>query len=184
MVQRIEPSFPYSHFSAWSFKWRRAQEDALVLAIRAENLWSIDQALARGAPIDGGVGTYGTETPLGIAAATGSMPVAKHLLERGADPNGRKQYFLDGGPLRSAAIYGFAEMVQLLIDRGARVNGPFLDGAGRTAWSSAIFGMGNASLADKARYLRVFDILEKAGATPTRQDLETVQSWRELFGGT
>src|SRR5262249_22031243 len=58
-------------------------------------------------------------TPLMWAAFSNDVPMARLLLERGADPN-RSTFF--GTPLTHAAWSDAFEVADLLIDRGANVN--------------------------------------------------------------
>ncbi|KAK1993166.1 ankyrin [Colletotrichum falcatum] len=69
------------------------------------------------------------ESPLALAIAKGHIQVAKYLVERGAEVNGRetKTRSGDGGdraPLTLACEYAPLEMVRFLLRSGAKVNDP------------------------------------------------------------
>ncbi len=58
--------------------------------------------------------------PLNSACASGSLEIARMLLDHGADPNLRQE----GGfvPLHNAAQNGLVELIELLLDHGAEIN--------------------------------------------------------------
>ncbi|KAK0631581.1 ankyrin repeat-containing domain protein [Immersiella caudata] len=61
-------------------------------------------------------------TPLSMAAASGKIAAMTQLLDHGADPNSRSNWF---GPVISAAILsGNGDAVRLLLERGAKLNHP------------------------------------------------------------
>src|SRR5262249_32550443 len=59
-------------------------------------------------------------TPLRLAAALGSVNVAKLLLDRGADIHARGG-IANATPLHAAAWYGNPDVAQILLDRGAQI---------------------------------------------------------------
>ncbi|MFE9723809.1 ankyrin repeat domain-containing protein [Streptomyces sp. NPDC005794] len=74
--------------------------------------------LAAGAAPDAEMGEFRETTALRYSAPRGMREVAQHLLDAGANPNGRAdtdQYT----PLILAAAQGEVDMVELLLDRGA-----------------------------------------------------------------
>lgn len=58
--------------------------------------------------------------PLNSAAAGGALEIARMLLERGADPNGRQAG--EFRPLHNAAQNGQVELIELLLEHGADPN--------------------------------------------------------------
>ncbi len=83
------------------------------------NSSEVAKQLAKGAPVDGSVGSeHGT--PLMCAAAFGRLRTASLLLDSGANPNARRP---DGmTALMDAADFGHLELAALLLGRGADVN--------------------------------------------------------------
>lgn len=71
--------------------------------------------------------------PVGAAAITNQVGIARYLLEKGGSPNG-----VDGGmsSLMNAASRGYFEMVRLLVEHGADLDF-HLDGA--PEWTAAMF---------------------------------------------
>ena len=94
--------------------------------IRAADLRGKELDAVRGARLS-------TRTLLHVAASTGDLDFARMLLERGADPNFRKD---DGQtPVFFAATYGHAAMVELLASQGARMDVKDADGLTALAWA-------------------------------------------------
>jgi uncharacterized protein len=91
---------------------------ALHLAVFAEQEEAARLLVRHGADLDvRSTGSIAQVPPLGTAAFVGSVPMAKLLLDEGADVNGRN----DGGltALHAAAANGSVELVRLLLERGA-----------------------------------------------------------------
>lgn len=82
--------------------------------------------------------------PVGVAAITNQVEIARYLLEKGGSPNG-----VDGGmsSLMNAASRGYFDMVRLLVEHGADVDF-HLDGA--PEWTAALFAHkeGHAEIAE------------------------------------
>ena len=80
-----------------------------------------DILIAHGADVNRKTGEGRSyKTPLNYAAESNNLPVAKLLIARGADVEGK-----GSSPLSSAGVNGdFVEMAQLLVENGARVNTP------------------------------------------------------------
>jgi ankyrin repeat protein len=96
-------------------------------------------------------------TGLGLACFFGHIEIARHLLDRGADPNLASNNDLHVAPLHSAVATGSAAMVRLLLDRGAQPN--VAEASGYTPLHSAA-GHGSREMVD---------MLLRAGADPARQ---------------
>lgn len=80
-----------------------------------------DILIAHGADVNRKTGEGRSyKTPLNYAAESNNLPVARLLIARGADVEGK-----GSSPLSSAGVNGdFVEMAQLLVENGARVNTP------------------------------------------------------------
>ncbi|MGW0789617.1 ankyrin repeat domain-containing protein [Streptomyces sp. NPDC002911] len=94
---------------------------ALDLAVWNNHPDVVRILLAAGADPDAEMGEFRETTPLHYSAPRGMREVAQHLLDAGADPNGRTgtDHYT---PLILTAAQGEAEMVELLLDRGASPN--------------------------------------------------------------
>lgn len=103
---------------------------ALVLAVSARHLKSVEILISKGAPIDSGT-TWGL--PLDIACGQGHLKIVRLLLAHGAPVDGAMGA-LDS-PLRTAAEQGHEEIANLLIDEGATLE--LSDRFGRTALALA-----------------------------------------------
>jgi|GEM_PF-3409501 len=100
------------------------------------------------------------ETVLSIAAGSGSLPMVKLLVQRGADINATD--FWGGNAVTSAATWGNDEVVRFLVDHGADVNA---DDDGATALGYAENQQREAKTdLERRRFQRIIDILEEAGA--------------------
>jgi ankyrin repeat protein len=93
-------------------------ERELGEAVRAEDLEGARRALQQGANPNAIVGGKNDLTPLGFAVMLGNGPLARLLLESGADANHSDA---DGVSLLSSALYARRwEIVGLLLAHGAR----------------------------------------------------------------
>lgn len=94
------------------------------------------------------------KTPLNYAAASNNLPVARLLIARGADVEGK-----GSSPLSSAGVNGdFVEMAQLLVENGARVNTP-----SPTGWYPLMTAAGRGNI-------KVTKYLLTRGADPNAAD--------------
>ena len=91
----------------------------LVETIRKQDLEAVKQALAKGADLEAPDPLLGV-TPLNWASLLGNVEIARMLIEKGADINGRNR---DGNqPLHNASFLGRAAIVELLLNNGADAN--------------------------------------------------------------
>ncbi len=67
-----------------------------------------------------------TYVPMHACARGGSVPIAKALLDKGADFRGKDQYGIE--PLHIAAENGRSEFVEFLLSKGAQIDSPSLMG--------------------------------------------------------
>jgi uncharacterized protein len=91
---------------------------ALHLAVFAHQAAAAEILIEPGAEVNArSTGQIARVPPLGTAAFVRSVPLARLLLDAGADPDGRG----DGGfaALHTAAANGDAALTRLLLDRGA-----------------------------------------------------------------
>ena len=91
---------------------------ALHLAVFGEEEGAARLLVRHGADVDAvATGAIARVAPLGTAAFVRSVPLARLLLDEGADPNGSE----DGGftALHTAAQSGDEPLVRLLLERGA-----------------------------------------------------------------
>lgn len=94
------------------------------------------------------------KTPLNYAAESNNLPVAKLLIARGADVEGK-----GSSPLSSAGVNGdFVEMAQLLVENGAEVNRP-----SPTGWYPLETAAGRGNI-------KVTEYLLAQGANPNAAD--------------
>jgi len=109
----------------------KVEGDALVAAVRANDLVSVKALIEKGAPIDGR-DNFG-RTPLMLAAGNGNLKAIEFLLAKGADVNAvsaEKSETVKNGPIQLgnltalmlAAPAGGPEVVKALLDAGANVN--------------------------------------------------------------
>lgn len=78
-----------------------------------------------------------TWTPLQIAAASGDMPTASHLLASGTSPNQPPTGWYGKTALQAASVANHLPMVRLLLDAGAEVDAPGGNNGGMTALTLA-----------------------------------------------
>ncbi len=92
---------------------------SLVAAVRKQDVAAVKQALADEADANGQDAQTGV-TALGWASLNGNVEIARLLIEKQADVNGKNR---DGGsPLHCAIFMGHAAIVELLLNSGADVN--------------------------------------------------------------
>jgi ankyrin repeat protein len=140
----------------------------LVAAVEAGDANAVASTLSAGASPDsrrtdesGSADLFGRSSPgqpvLSLAAGSGSVPIVRKLIDRGADVNVRSD---DGmTPLMFAAFAGEDEVVEVLVSRGADTT--LTDILGRSAQSLALEGksaFGKRETA-KRKYERVLSLL-------------------------
>jgi hypothetical protein len=96
------------------------QENALLDAIRREDLEAVQAALASGANSD--TTSQTGDFPLMEAAERGNAAIVRALLENRAQVNRRHDYM--GTALTAAATKGNVEVVRMLVEAGANVRDP------------------------------------------------------------
>jgi len=95
-------------------------------AFNNQNAPAMEQALAKGAPVDRFEGGL---TPLIMAAASGRTDIVKLLLDHGANPNLRADASMGGmTAIQAAAGTGAVDVISLLLDRGVSVESTDLMG--------------------------------------------------------
>jgi len=95
----------------------KADNAALLKAVRDGDFAAIEAALAAGADIDAR-GDFG-DSALNVAAARGSKEITQLLIERGA--NVENLGGADKTPLMNAALAGNVAIVDMLLAKGAKV---------------------------------------------------------------
>jgi ankyrin repeat protein len=134
-----------------------AQLTAILAAGQGQNMVNVgftERMLARGASLPTGDirnRTFGAPL-IGYAAATYGLPLARAILERGADPNRKGTRGITPLMMAASATEPDPSLVQLFIDKGADVSAR--DDSGRTALDWALL-QGDTSAAQ---------VLRKAGA--------------------
>jgi ankyrin repeat protein len=103
--------------------------------------------------------------PLSVAVEAGHDPIARLLLERGADPNWNEPTAPKGRSLHAAASAGRRELVELLLAYGADPN-------------SSVDSSGNAVVASATPEIRAFLIAR--GGTPDPYDTSWIDDDEEL----
>jgi peptidoglycan/LPS O-acetylase OafA/YrhL len=93
-----------------------ALKSELVECVRQRDLPGVERALLGGADPNKVDPEFGVP-PLSWAAMYGDVPIARLLLDRGADVNGKDK--TDHRALHSAAFLGYFDVAELLIERGA-----------------------------------------------------------------
>ena len=109
----------------------------IIQAIRSDDLATVERHLSGGGEVHArtaGVRHTGS-TLLHHAADTGSLRVAKLLVEHGANTNAR-DYIYYASPLHRAGLNGHLEMIAFLLDHGARINA--LNRVGETSLFNAV----------------------------------------------
>jgi ankyrin repeat protein len=101
---------------------------ALGLAAFFSHTDIVQWLLDNGADVNQAAANPQRVTALHAAVARGNLPLARVLLERGANPNVQQMTGLT--PLHEAAANGHIELVHLLVERGAQINAQ--TDAGRT----------------------------------------------------
>lgn len=96
--------------------------------------------VARGADVNV---SYGRGTPLLYAAAAGDLPIARVLIDKGADPKAKAAG--DCTVLHVAALFGALDVARLLLDKGADINAR--DQMRTTPLSMAMAGQHDAMIA-------------------------------------
>jgi peptidoglycan/LPS O-acetylase OafA/YrhL len=91
-------------------------KSGLVESVRRHDLDGIERALDGGADPNQVDPEFGVP-PLSWAAIYGDAPIARLLIDRGADVNGKDKY--GSRALHSAAFLGHLDVAELLIERGA-----------------------------------------------------------------
>jgi uncharacterized protein len=116
---------------------RASRDQALIDAAARGDLSAVKQLVRKGAGINAGVNAGGVgQTPLMAAVLGGQVPVARFLLNKGADPNvkvgpGRLT------PLTAAATGGDTALITELLAKGANVR--YRAPSGWTALASAAY---------------------------------------------
>jgi ankyrin repeat protein len=114
-------------------------------------------------------------TPLVISSAAGYLPIAKLLLEKGADPNAADQRGFT--PLHyAAANRGMTEAVKLLLTKGANPNTAVQKdtGKGSDTFRKSEVGLTPFALAAQAGNIEGMRLLRAAGSdieSATREGL-------------
>lgn len=100
---------------------------ALLAAIKAGDVSRYEQLTRSGAAVDAA-----SHAVVALAAASGSVPLTRRLIDGGADPEGLQ----DGlTPLMIAARAGNAAMVDLLLEKGVEVDRRDSSGATALYWA-------------------------------------------------
>lgn len=94
-------------------------ETPLFYAAASDSVESVELLLARGADLKDDKSRVGNSV-LWLAVERGKYPVAKFLIEKGADPKYKKEH--GDTMLHSAAWRGTPEMIDLLVDSGLSPN--------------------------------------------------------------
>ena len=119
-------------------------------ALHNQNVLAMEQALAKGAPVDHFEGGL---TPLMVAAALGRTDLVKLFLDHGANPNLHADASMEGmTAIHAAAGIGAVDVVSLLIDRGAPVE------------STDLLGLTPISVASSQGKTRLVALLYARGA--------------------
>ncbi len=101
----------------------KEENKKLIKAINHGNIIEVQNAIKNGANVNAPDTSAGAKwTPLMTAAFRGNFPIAKLLIESGADVNASNAY--GDTPLYLAANTSF-ELAKLLLEKGANVNGSY-----------------------------------------------------------
>ncbi|KAK2722691.1 hypothetical protein QYM36_003020 [Artemia franciscana] len=95
-------------------------KETLHDAAKNGNLDICQQLVSRGVTIDDL--DSGGGTPLYYAAESNQLDVTRYLLEKGANPNVKCQFPLDGTILQAAVGKGYLDICRLLVAKGASIN--------------------------------------------------------------
>jgi len=157
----------------------RAGLTALHLAAFAGNLEAADLILMKGADVNA---SQGEGTPLFQACLGGHEPVARLLLEYGAQPDGAT----DAGetPIMAAALTGNEPLARLLIEKGADVNKQTASGKSKLDESRDVAGETALHLAAGAGHAAFVRLLLEHGAKADLRDNAglTPLDWAHLSG--
>ncbi len=134
------------------------QKQALLAAVRANDLARVKQLVGQGADVDQ-VARDGN-TPLLIAAKFGYTEIIRTLLEKGADPN-KVDRLMKATPGHKAGFFGHAEITRLLVKHGLKLDaqGPY---NGYTALHDALLN----------RHEETAEVLIRAGASVTIKGID------------
>jgi ankyrin repeat protein len=124
----IELGFePSPCFIVWDAVQRNDLDDALLLQAMDGDAAGVDALLLAGADVHTHTAALGKDSPLKIAARRGHAPIAKVLLDHGADIHVADEDGPDA-PLGWAAAKGRLDVVKLLLEHGADVHATNFEG--------------------------------------------------------